>query len=188
MGWTGYTATCYKRNGEIDRKTELDYELFRCEDVDSGHKLLKSAVVGSTYYAAVKSPRGHVYGLVVLTRSDRKMTNGSNFFYKDMSEDMGPYYYDCPAYILDMLSETDNEYALNWRKNCRKKLEQKKSPTSLSKLPIGARIRFSRGAAVITLEKHAPGYQFKRPFWYNRENNTYVPKTRIPDDYQVVSM
>lgn len=187
MGWTGYTAMIYKRNGEIDRKAELDHELFHGSG-DGCHKLLKSTMVGSVYYAAARSPRGHVYGLVVLTRSDRSMKNGCNFFYKDMSEDMGPCYYDCPASILDMLSETDNEYALNWRTNCRKQLEQKKSPTSLSKLPIGARIQFSRADTVVTLEKHAPAYQFKHPFWYNRENNTYMPKTRIPDNYQVVSM
>ena len=184
MGWTGYTATNYKKNGEIDRKAELDYELFR--GGEETHKLLRSAVVGSVYYAAVEHPRGYVYGLVVLTRSDRSMKNGCNFFYKEMSEDMGSWYYDCPTSILDMLSETDDEYALNWRMNCRKKSEQKKSRTSLSNLPVGTRIQVSRGGAVVTLEKHAPAYQFKRPFWYNRENNTYVPKTRIPDDYRVV--
>lgn len=28
MGWTGYCATHYKSDGAIDRKTELDHELF----------------------------------------------------------------------------------------------------------------------------------------------------------------
>jgi len=71
MGWTSYHATHYKRNGSIDRKAELDYELF-CHEGEDGHKLVKSSMVGAVYYAAVHHPKGHVYGLVVLTQTDMK--------------------------------------------------------------------------------------------------------------------
>lgn len=45
MGWTGYFATHYK-NGKIDKKAELD-EMF-----SRNQKILKSQMVGSTYFAA----------------------------------------------------------------------------------------------------------------------------------------
>ena len=48
MGWTSYHASYYK-NGTVDRKKECD-DVFSKGDC----KILKSAMVGSTYYAAIK--------------------------------------------------------------------------------------------------------------------------------------
>lgn len=39
-----------------------------------------------------------------------------------LSETMGPYNYDCPASILDLLGPPGNEYAANWREACRARL------------------------------------------------------------------
>lgn len=39
-----------------------------------------------------------------------------------LSETMGPYSYDCPASILDLLGPPGNEYAANWREACRQRL------------------------------------------------------------------
>ncbi len=187
MGWTGYNASHYKRDGSIDRKAELDAELFRAEDAENGCKLVKSALVGTTWYGAVRDPRGDVYGLVVLTRTDGRNADGCNFFYKDMSEDMGPYSYDCPPSILNLLTPTDNGRANEWRERCREKREQKRSPASLSNLPVGTRIRFNLNGTETEFVKHPPAYQFKRPFWYCPERNTYISRNRIPDDFKIVA-
>ena len=39
-----------------------------------------------------------------------------------LTETMGPYHYDCPASILDLLGPPGNEYAANWREACRARL------------------------------------------------------------------
>lgn len=39
-----------------------------------------------------------------------------------LSETMGPYSYDCPASILDLLGPPGNEYAAQWREQCRQRL------------------------------------------------------------------
>ena len=39
-----------------------------------------------------------------------------------LTETMGPYSYDCPASILDLLGPPGNEYAANWREACRQRL------------------------------------------------------------------
>lgn len=107
---------------------------------------------------------------------------------KAMSEIMGPAEDRCPASILKLLSPTDNEYASDWRERCWKNIEEKKNPHALSNLPIGAVIRFTqRNGKVIELQKHPAAYQFKRPFWYNSNENTYMPARRIPNIYEVVS-
>ena len=157
MGWTEYHATHYK-NGKVDRKAECD--AYFMEGLNRGHfNVLKSAMVGSTYYAAVsplkrggaKDETGNyiyidipenertVFGVVFLTSSNMK--DYYNFAYKDMDESCGPYKYDCPKSILDLLTPTENEYANEWRKTCYENIAKKKNPNALSKLPVGTVIK-----------------------------------------------
>lgn len=128
MGWTSYQAKYFK-NGRIDRKKECD-ETWACE---KNFEVVKSRLIGSVWYAAVKEKEsGKVFAVIFLTSVD-----GYEFCYKDMTENAGPYNYDCPESILKLLSPTDNEYALEWRQKCRKKAEQKRK---LEHLPIGTKI------------------------------------------------
>jgi len=85
------------------------------------HKVLDICVRPfSAAYAAVE--RTHlmtgakeVYGLVVAIRHSKD----GYVWTKMMDEDMGPYYTECPARILDLLSPTTDESALKWRGWCR---------------------------------------------------------------------
>ena len=142
MGWTSYNATYYK-NGKVDRKAEID----AMWNNDSSHRyeVLKSRMVGSTYYGAIKvTPENEdpfVFAAVWLTSTNMK--DYYNFAYKDMDESVGPYYYDCPANILKLLSPTESERANEWRSKCWEKINKKKDPNSLNKLPVGSVIRFT---------------------------------------------
>ena len=154
MGWTSYHATHYK-NSKIDRKAECD--AYFLDGLNAGYyDVLKSSMVGSTYYAAVKPLKKYgsdgkevvdipeteqqVIGVIFLTSTDVK--DYYNFSYKDMSETMGPYESNCPKSILDLLSPTDNEYANAWRQRCLENLSKKKDKDSLNNLPVGSVIRF----------------------------------------------
>lgn len=66
------------------------------------------------------------------------MKEDLNFLYKWVSEDMGPADTYCPDNILDELSETDSDWAKNWRAECRKCNERKQK---LSAMPVGAEIK-----------------------------------------------
>lgn len=204
MGWTGQHATHYKK-GTVDRKAECD--AYFMEGLNAGfYNVLRSALVGSVYYAAVqnvkkygeKQPDGSypiedipeeertTWAAVFLTSVNSR--DYFNFLYKDLSEDMGPADRQCPMSILKLLSPTDNEYAIEWRKDCYAAIEQKKNPNTLSNLPVGAAIRFTNWKGeVVELTKHPAAYQFKRPFWYNPVSNTYTPAKRIPENYEVIS-
>lgn len=111
MGWTYKTAK-YHMNGRIDRKAECDALIN-----DSRLTVLKSAMVGSTYYAAVKNiSTNEVWAAIFLTSTCRD--DIFNFGYKDMDETEGPYKCECPVSILKLLTPTDNENADHWRKQC----------------------------------------------------------------------
>lgn len=138
MGWTSYEATYFKKNGDIDRKAECDAYFMR--DNAGHYKVLKSSMKGTVYYAAVttltkyigKDENGksmyesipedkqEVWAAVFLTRTEE----GRYFHYKDQDETAGPCEDHCPKCILDLLSDTDHELALDWRKRCRKNIQK----------------------------------------------------------------
>ena len=159
MGWTSYNAKHYKSDGSIDRKAECD-ELMN----SYGSRVVKSTLRGRIYYAAVETvgkyagkddsgqsvykeipkEKREVFAVVIITSTD--VNNYYNFSYKDMCEDMGPAYCDCPASILKLLSPTENAFAQAWRKRCAEQAERKaasrKDEHSLKNLPVGAIIKF----------------------------------------------
>ena len=198
MGWTSYHATHYK-NGKIDRKAECD--AYFIEGLNSGfYDVLKSSMVGSTYYAAVRplkksgangsyvdipEEEQEVFAAVFLTSTNAK--DYFDFSYKNMDETYGPCERKCPKGILDLLTPTENKYANAWRKACRENLIKKNNPNALSKLPVGSEIKYKtyNGEEVIAY-KHPPAYQFKRPFWYLKGRGMYVRTGNIPDNYEVI--
>jgi len=73
------------------------------------------------FYAAFKNrASGKVFAVVYLT----KRRNGS-IAVKDVSEGAGPFYFDCPAKVFNLLTETDNEYSLEWRSKVKAYLSEK---------------------------------------------------------------
>lgn len=206
MGWTTYHAeTKYSssKGTYIDRKEECD-KLFNCNMVKDGKvigkfEVKKSAVRGSTYYAAVKQTKfatdtdaesSKTFGMVVLTKTD--ISEYDNFGYKEIDETMGPNKYDCPVGIINMLDETDNEYAKKWREKCLESQVSKNWPTSLNKLPVGTYIKFKAPCELklykegeeITLWKVKPNVG--APQWIDGQYK-YSSKI-IGDEYEIVKM
>jgi hypothetical protein len=96
------------------------------------HRLavLASALVGlRTYYAAIERTETTgdciVFGVVCLVNYNPRAVDGYTFGYKDMDETAGPHQSDCPAQILDLLTPTDHDYALQWRGRCRARLGER---------------------------------------------------------------
>lgn len=77
---------------------------------------------------------------------------------------------DCPKSIINLLSETDDEWALEWRRRC---LEQAAKP-KLSSLPVGTVIEWTICDETYRAVKSAPAYQFKRPFWLKTDGTAYI--------------
>lgn len=157
MGWTSYHASYYK-NGKIDRKAECD--AYFMEGLNRGHfNVVKSSMVGSTYYAAVQAAIRSVgkdedgkyiyepipeeerttFAVVFLTSTNMK--DYYNFAYKDMAESCGPCQNDCPRGILDLLSPTNSKWANEWRQACYENIAKKKSKSGFKNLPVGTIIK-----------------------------------------------
>lgn len=213
MGWTSIVASHYKYvNGRrvIDRKAECD-SLFNDDMVSNAYpekyekigkfEVLKSSMVGSTYYAAVKRTefatdtepeKSIIFAAICLTSTDMKSYH--NFSYKDMDETCGPYKCDCPKAILDLLTPTDSEWANKWRQACRETLANKAKPNALNKLPIGTVIKFIapydmvqyKKGDEITVTKKVRSYSRKRTntFWVS--GNYYYSTKTIGNDYEIV--
>lgn len=149
MGWTHCAGAKHwkqvKGRMAVDRKAELDDMFTWCQhdsrwNVIYGCRVLKSAMVGTTYYAAVERYNNRKgfrdIGAVICLTCGQTKWDDTVWGYKDMDETMGPYYYDCPAAILDMLTPTDNPTSNEWREACRKNLTEKKERKAKGKEPI----------------------------------------------------
>jgi len=139
MGWTGLTLPAGKT-----RKAYLDEALVLTAG-NFGQCVLASAMVGTTYYAAVEriftdgQPR-EVPAAVILTRGgDRSWS--TNFTYKDMDEGMGPVECACPLAILKLLTPTETRYANDWRARVRA-FHEREAALKRDVRP-GARLRFA---------------------------------------------
>lgn len=139
MGWTSFsTDWCITdKRGNVDKKATMTHELERYGDMH----VIKAAMGGGNYYAVVRNDHiDKTFLAVILTE-----VKDGEFYYKDMSDTMGPYERDCPKAILDLADElcpcTEeydySGYAKKWRAECRAKLAKKKLPTAFAKVKVG---------------------------------------------------
>lgn len=106
MGWTSGNFT-----GRLTAKGAIAFAL----GDEVAARVLDSVLDGDIAYAAVQAgDNGDVRGLVLVIRQE-----GHRLHIKPISEDMGPADDRCPPSILDLLTETGNETALDWRRRCR---------------------------------------------------------------------
>lgn len=123
----GTTAT-YKPRGQPLTQFFIESGVLRWTTPEFRHTILDSTFVSlSEYYAAVEevevaTGNRRVWAAIIKVRLFKKGQDGCNITYKAMSEDQGPCQIRCPARILDMLTETDSDYAKAWRTACRDRL------------------------------------------------------------------
>lgn len=122
MGTTGI----YEK--PVDVKAFMD-GLYSWESDTGTRRVLKSAIVNRTeYYAAIEhvAPNGTrtVWaGAAILSYGGRN--DPCKFYYKGMDETVGPRIRNCPASILDLLTEAAPGYAEKWRQDCRDRLARR---------------------------------------------------------------
>lgn len=88
-------------------------------ELNGRYEVLDTAIVKrNTLFAAVKDLNTEqVFACIYLLRWSPK--SDYNFSYKAMDETVGPYNYDCPKRIMDLLTPTDNDFANQWREKVR---------------------------------------------------------------------
>ena len=176
MGWTHCFDGLRKPNGEIDRRRECDRLLTWCRwdengNVISSGEVIKSAMVGSTYYAAVRNKDGLVWAAVFLT-CGRTRHDGTAWGFKDMDETMGPHEDKCPVSILDLLSPTDSQWANEWRDRCRKNAAKAAERRKAAKagfhpfVPQGVTVENRRGSWIIGSLGYVR-YRFSKRSWHD---------------------
>lgn len=137
MGWTGQRFNKY-----YDCKYRIIEDAIGVNSDDYSHEVAARGRVGNTFYYAIKyKPEDgkdfigtdrdgyYTFGLVVLTS-----VRDGEFFYKMVSEDMGPYHCQAPKKVLKALSHTDSEYALRWREDCEEYHKELSRVNNLRKL------------------------------------------------------
>lgn len=111
MGWL-FTHGATRRDiiDDLTRDQSKDGRVFRT---------LRKCLRGNTMYALHESgPEGETQKWLCVYMLQRDTIGWG---YKDVDESMGPCHYDCPTSYIDEADEPPNEYARQWREECRKR-------------------------------------------------------------------
>ncbi len=132
MGWLYMPRTSL--GAHTSAKSYLDAQFTYERQLEGGSSkglqvLASACPQNRVYYAAAQvitdGVAGEVFAIVCLVRWNPNDKEGMIFGYKDMEESMGPCEDGCPENILNLLTSTDNENALDWRRRCLAKLQQR---------------------------------------------------------------
>lgn len=115
MGWTGIHYNGFIASNK-DKKEALDAEF--------GDAVIASTIVNNVYYSAMLKHDGKIFAMVTLIQVDN--SEYFNLHYKDMDESMCPLYYDCPKYIMKLLSDTEYDGAKEWRRRVKEASKKRK--------------------------------------------------------------
>ena len=159
MGW-------YARyiNGNVDRRAEMRKEY-------SDGCIIKDALVGSVFYAAVKRSDGEIQIEVCLTS-----VRDGEFAYKPMVASMGPRVCDCPESILRL--NTSHEGGTDeWIQKCRDKAAKKRSlkaaKTARVKLPFDTGF-FTQGEILLIEKCSSVNKGRTKHLWFVKGTNIYL--------------
>ena len=114
MGWS-----CERFNKYFDKETDIiERAIGIGQDDGRERSIAAKGRYGNTYYYAIRyKPEGQdnfiVFGLVVLTSK-----RDGEICYKFVDETMGPCNYNAPQKVLNVLTDTDSDYANKWRDDC----------------------------------------------------------------------
>lgn len=149
---------CYR----APRISNLD---FFCKELGDGRAggvgviACTPTVRGIVYLAAraIEDGEPYIFGAAVETRrhSLPKDVIGENFVFRVHTESMGPWQTDCPAYILDLLTEPKTEWGRAWREKCRASIASKAARPKFAPgmvIKFSTRLRFPNEYETDTLE------------------------------------
>jgi len=97
--------------------------------------------------------------------------HGGTLCTKPISEGMGPVEDSCPARILDLLTETADEHAIDWRRRCRRRLARGR-PRKGEPIVFATAVKFTDGTQheQLTYLKgsrfRADGREYHIPSWW----------------------
>ena len=156
-------STSFAHNGK--GTLELLKKEFQSSNSYGEWKWLDHACKGSVYYVLMEftpavlphNPYYYVpelngsyrYLMVVLTNRAR-----GELTYKDMSESMGPYYFDCPKRLIDkasLLIQREYNDAIKWRADCAIRMEaneRRKAIKPGTKFRTDKPVKFASGVEI----------------------------------------
>ena len=174
-----YRSEFYDKNGDINRKKEC---IKIINHAFENIKLIDFYMKGGVMYAALKQDN-QINGIVVTTSVRKKEL--LNFSYELFLESEFPHHFDCPDFILNQLTITNNEESNKWRGKCKQVNNFKYIKKSLDALPVGTEIMTVWNFSTIKLVKTIVP-PLKKPIWYDGSFR-YDPMLISEHGYDIVT-
>lgn len=119
MGWSFHSTI----------RTRADMTAYLSASLKSaGHTILRASTVGNHWWAAIEHRDGKRHIFLALMQGGGQEGWG----YKGMDESAGPYHFDCPLGLLELVPPPCGPYAAGWRDKVREHHAAKRGrPTPL---------------------------------------------------------
>jgi hypothetical protein len=156
MGWT-----CTEKPSNV--KEYLD-EMHTSNNPNVSMRVLKSGLKNfKEYYAAVEiiyleTNESKVICCVVICEFYNDCGTPM-ISYKEMTDSCGPRVNNCPESILKLLTDTDSDYASNWRTECWNKINMRKAVSA--QIKHGKKVKFEPPISFTDGTKHSELYVWK---------------------------
>lgn len=142
-------------------------------EILGGKDVLYLSSDGSTFYAAVDCGlENKAYVVHTYQKTNPHYAGDYRFGYKVECETAGPHRWKAPRRLLDLLTPTSNELAIEWRKKCERTLLNR---ARLKSLPIGTRIQIKDSACddLFCIKKG------NGRLWVNEHRTLFVPFAQL---------
>ena len=179
MGWDGILISEPHKTVSEKLAVYFKYHGF-CEN-----EVVKATIKNGVVYGAIRNLKTKDVWAMVSLLKFRKDGWQTEMLAKNMSEDMMPYYFDCPKSILDLLTKTDNEHSNEWRKRCYEQLEKAKEKAKIKKtdyLFIKSGVKFLNGDIQYVFVKNKYGRNHYNSISYS---DPYTHYRFNPNEYEV---
>lgn len=177
--YTDRNNICLRKGRYYNVRESMD-ALLTLRTTNRDRRVIRSCVKHSVYYAVVKvkyaaTKTEMTYAQVcpvkvVPTPGDETYLLGFDL----LSERENPKHHDFPVSWLNLLSETNDKYALAWREGVKKAhsaaYEKANTRDILNKLPLGSVVRLDNGEEVTKVRR--PGYV--RPVWRSAQDIHHI--------------
>jgi YD repeat-containing protein len=167
---------------EFPRALREHGEIIACTSKPASGEWNRVFYAAVTNRATAPTEPGRTWALVILMHTSRVAGEYFNFHYKELHEECGPAEDTCPDRILELLSRTDHQYALDWRGRCRAHNAQVAKARTLTS---GQIVRFARPLTFSDDHGEAHRFQYlpqgRRTVWVAlQDDDTPRFRCRIP--------
>ena len=131
--WHNKKIEYFTKNGQISKSKECEL-LVKELETEEGVNFIKGKLISNHYFCVMQDAKNinKMYVIDLSVSHSKSLKKGCLRYHFSSEENI--HNYDCPNFLLDLLSDTSSPKALQWRQKCRNLNQKNEKKESLKEL------------------------------------------------------